>query len=140
MRSIYFIREQDDCIDIDVCKYNMFIYGTCYDNITTTSSSILFKQKGEKYELLLNSYDDDISFRGDTAINCMSILMQIVKYENSCDITKKQTTVVNAMLKDSCLLKDNDLRNLLEKHAMLCYSVGISILYHLKSLKEEDFL
>ncbi|MBB6714794.1 hypothetical protein [Clostridium gasigenes] len=117
-----FYREQKDCID--VCKYNMFIYGTCYGNITTTSSSILFKQKGEEYELLLNSYDDDISFRGDTAINCMSILMQIVKYENSCDITKKQTTVVNEMLKDSCLLKDNDLRNLLEKHAMLCYSVG----------------
>ncbi|MBB6714782.1 hypothetical protein [Clostridium gasigenes] len=41
-----FYREQDDCIDIDVYKYNMFIYGTCYDNITTTSSSILFKQKG----------------------------------------------------------------------------------------------
>ena len=60
-----FYRAQNDFIDIDVCKYNMFIYGTCYANIATTSSSILFKQKGEEYELLLNSYNDDISFRGD---------------------------------------------------------------------------
>ena len=119
-----FYREQKDSIDIDVCKYNMFIYGVCYDNIETTAASIILKQKGEEYELLLNSYEDKLSFRGDTAINCMSILMQIVKYENSCDITKKQTTVVNEMLKNSCLLKDDDLRNLLEKHAMLCYSVG----------------
>lgn len=119
-----FYRAQNDYIDIDVCKYNMFIYGTCYSNIAITPSSILFKQKGEEYELLLNSYNDDISFRGDTAINCMSILMQIVKYENSCYITKKQTDIVNEMLKDSCLLKDENLENLLEKHAMLCYSVG----------------
>lgn len=119
-----FYRDQKDNIDIDVCKYNMFIYGTCYENIAITSSSIIYKQKGEKYELLLNSYDDDISYRGDTAINCMSILMQIVKSENSCHIAKKQTDVVKEMIKDSCLLKDNGLRNLLEEHAMLCYSVG----------------
>lgn len=119
-----FYRAQKDSIDIDVCKYNMFIYGTCYKNISTTPSSIIFKQGGEKYELLLNSYDDNISFRGDTAINFMSILIQIVKYENSCDITKKQIAVVNEMLKNSYLLNENELRNLLEKHAMLCYSVG----------------
>lgn len=126
MDKYLFYERQKDGIDIDVCKYNMFIYGTCYENsdkkkniINITESSTISNQKGEKYEIILKSKDDKNSYRGDTAISCNSILTQIVRYEISGRISKK---VIHEELRKTCMY--NDLQENLEKHAMLCYSVG----------------
>lgn len=126
-----FYEGQKDGIDIDVCKYNMFIYGTCYEKIATKTPFKVFKQNGTKYELLIDSYQNNISYRGDTAINCTSVLTQIMKYENSGRISKK---VINEGLKRSCMY--NDLQENLEEHAKLCYSVGNY--YPIPFLKDKD--
>lgn len=99
-----YYKEQKDGIDIDVCKYNIFIYGTCYQSIKLSNTSLISKQGTcrNKYELSIESENNKICYRGDTAINVLS-LMKLVNIED---------------------IKDKELFALMNDYAFLCYCVG----------------
>ncbi len=120
-----FYRSQDDDIDIDVCEINIDNYKLLNPLISLDAKKTeqkTYNKSNKKFEL----YDNGITYRGDTLINCMQVLLQIVNYDSKGKlITSKNIDEIKEGLKKSSVLNDNpEIRSLLNKFVEKCYSEG----------------
>ena len=119
-RYLYYRGKKDD-IDADVCETYTKMY---LSHPLITSGAEVRKQLGttHKYEILDGTY----VYRGETIINCMQMLLQIVNYENLCEkITSRDIDTIRKSLKESVILKENPgLREKIEHFVKLCYGEG----------------
>lgn len=123
-RFLYYRNQKDD-IDADVCYQLLELY--CKTNPMISQKAVIVEQPSKKktsskYQII----DNDMIYRGETLINCMQVLLQIVNYENDLEkITTKDIDKIREGLKASTILKQNfQLRNKLEEFVMRCYGGG----------------
>lgn len=123
-KFVYYRQSKDD-IDVDVCKENMKIFKSINPCISSSASIVsqkLYNQSGMKYEI----HDGEKVFRGETLVNCMQILLQIVNYDS------KYTTIYSSDFDDityglkhsSILSKNKRINELLHLFIKECYSEG----------------
>lgn len=117
-----YYRTQKDGIDIDSCKMLMPIYFKLLDNILEKEDIVCERKSGSIGYELKNKKFSNLYFRGDTAINCMSIIQQIVNIGIGQRICK--TTIDEEIIK--FLREDGweEIFKLLEVHIRLCYGLG----------------
>ena len=119
-RYLYYRGRQDD-IDADVCEAYTKMY---LSHPLISKAAEVRKQPGtmHKYEI----WDGTYVYRGETLINCLQLLLQIVNYENPGEkITKNDNERIKRALQESEILNRNPkLRDKLELFAKLCYEVG----------------
>lgn len=123
-RFLYY-RGKDDDIDADVCIQNINMY---YDTTPLISHDAEIRMQRDynksqkKYEII----DADYSYRGETIINCMQLLLQIVNYENTIErVTSSDIEKIKMCLKNSAILKKNPiLEEKLETFVKKCYGKG----------------
>lgn len=120
-----FYRSQNDDIDVDVCEINIINYKQT--NSLIGKDALIIKQGSnnksyKKFELS----DKGQIFRGETLINCMQILLQIVNYDSEETlITSKDFEEISNGIKNSSILANNpELRKLLDLFARECYCEG----------------
>lgn len=125
-------READDGIDIDVSIYNILVYASCYRNLTVDINSKISNQPysncEQKYEIEKLFGLPGMVIRGDTAVNFMSLIMQIVNYEQDI-IYKTNVYEIRRRLNASCIMnakmeQKESISDLLDKHIRLCYGLG----------------
>lgn len=125
-------RESNDGIDIDVSIFNIMVYISCFDYICVDEYTKIERQPYRKCEhkYQIKCRENDDIFRGDTAINSMSIIMQIVNYEKD-KISKRNVGEIRSRISNSYILdtkcRDREevtIGQLLEEHIRLCYGVG----------------
>ncbi|MBO5056694.1 MAG: hypothetical protein J6C64_10145 [Lachnospiraceae bacterium] len=116
---------KSDGIDIDVSLYNMFVYGTCYENIIVNENTELTLQDRCKYKYEMKRVQGLESFtvRGDTAVNCMSILVQIASFTLKKRVYAYEINAVREGIIKS-FEEEPELKELIEKHVKLCYGIG----------------
>lgn len=78
VEKFLFYRKRNDDIDVDVCEENVNNYKKTNPLINNNAEIRLQKKSRKKYELI----DGESCFRGETLINCMQIILQIVNYDN----------------------------------------------------------
>lgn len=117
--------KEQDGIDIDVCIYNILIYLKCHSGIFADICSVdIISQGGKKWEIRDRNYAD-ITFRGDTAINCFNPIMQIVNNISQKKLSRKNNIEeIGMYLNSSVFLKSAEIESLINKHVILCYGVG----------------
>lgn len=120
-----FYRRQDDDIDVDACEQNMKIYRRV--NPLISREAIIKGQSEhnrsqEKYEL----DDNGRIYRGETIVNCMQLLLQIVNYDSEEEvITTRDFEKIESGIKKSSVLADHpEMRKLLNEFVGKCGCVG----------------
>ena len=121
-----YYREQDDDIDADVCLRNAEIYLKTNPLVSAQAEIVPQPERnesGKKYEI----HDGSIIYRGETLINCMQFLLQIVNFENENEkIWAKDYEEIRNGLNHSRILNvhDGKLRDLTEQFVEKCYCSG----------------
>lgn len=125
VEKFLYYREQKDDIDADVCYQNVKQY--CKKNPLISKDATIEKQhsnnkSSSKYQI----NDNGMVYRGETLINCMQVLLQIVNYENELErITSDDIDKIRDGLKNSSILNENlMLKEKLEDFVKHCYSGG----------------
>ncbi|MHB9940911.1 hypothetical protein CF065_04575 [Clostridium sporogenes] len=132
-KYLYYRFQISDGIDVDSSILMMPIY--LIMNLEILGNEIKCeKQSGcsKKYELFSSKYEK-YYFRGDTAINCMSVIQQLFSCMLGNTIHKPTKSNINDKdyknMLNECIsqMKDEeytDIRDLLEEHIRLCYSIS----------------
>lgn len=114
-------------VDADVCLLNMLYFVEGWDNIRINSNKFICLQKGSKkeYEIICSRGNENVYFRGDTLVNCMQGILQIVNSIDSNNVLKsKDITGIKERLKQSQYIKDKNKKELLNRYVILCYQIG----------------
>lgn len=120
-----FYRKENDDIDIDVCETNIDNYKLTNPLINKDAKKVqqnVFNKSHKKFELI----DNGQIYRGDTLINCMQVLLQIVNYDNEDTlITSSNFDEIKNGIKNSSILNNNPkLYKLLNEFVKKCYCEG----------------
>ena len=80
-RFLFYRKNKNDGIDVDVCKYNMDIYIKTNDIFKDCLSleCRLQNYSKSKYEI----HTEKEVYRGETLVNCMQVLLLIANYEQN---------------------------------------------------------
>lgn len=132
-KYLYYRFQINDGIDVDSSILMMPIY--LIMNLEILKNEIKCKKQSgcsKKYELYSSKYEK-YYFRGDTAINCMSLIQQLF----SCMLGNKTAKPTKKNINDKdyknmlneCISRMNDkeykdIRTLLDEHICLCYSIN----------------
>lgn len=123
-RFLYYRKKGDD-IDADVCKKNLEMY--CKNNPELSSElEIVLQPKINKSKMKYQIIKDGQKYRGETLVNCMQLLLQIVNYENPIEkIVATQVDEIKELLQKSKILKENNgLKEKLNVFVRECYGAG----------------
>lgn len=119
-RYLYYRGKKDD-IDADVCEAYTEMY---LSHPLISKEAEVRKQPGttHKYEI----GDGPYVYRGETLINCLQLLLQIVNYENVNEkITSRDIDKIRKALHESVILKEKPgLTGKVELLVKLCYGKG----------------
>lgn len=120
-----FYRRQKDDIDVDVCRGNMEIYRGTNPLISRNAEIIKqreFNRSHQKFELS----DNGQIYRGETIVNCMQLLLQIVNYDSKEEvIIAGDFEEIESGIKKSSVLADHfGMWELLNKFVEKCGCEG----------------
>lgn len=125
IEKFIFYRRNNDDIDIDVCKYNMENYlvtNPCISIDAKIVGQTSYNKSGKKYEIV----DGKRIFRGETLINCMQVLLQIVNFDNEGTriVATDYDEILNGINDSSIFVGNERMRLLLNSFIEECYSEG----------------
>lgn len=120
-----FYRSQKDDIDVDVCEINIDNYKQTNQLISQEArknEQRSYNKSHKKFELV----DNDQIYRGETIINCMQLLLQIVNYDNKDTIitSKDFEEIINGIKNSSVLANNPKMKELLNTFVEKCYCEG----------------
>lgn len=126
VEKFLYYKERDDDIDADVCLQNVDIYLRT-NPLVGAQAEIVPQPENNKAKKKYEIHDGSVIYRGETLINCMQFLLQIVNFENeNGKIWTKDHKEIRNGLNHSRILNANNgkLGKLTEQFVEKCYSSG----------------
>lgn len=125
IEKFIFYRRNNDDIDIDVCKQNIENYivtNPCISDAAKIVEQASYNKSKKKYQIV----DGKNVFRGETLINCMQILLQIVNFDDEDTQIRSgdYDEILNGIKKSSILAGNERMCLLLNSFIEECYSEG----------------
>ena len=125
LEKFIFYRRNNDDIDVDVCKYNMenyLITNPCICKAAKIVKQPSYNKSKKKYQIS----DGKHIFRGETLINCMQVLLQIVNLddEDTRILSGDYDEILNGINNSSIFAGNERMRELLNSFIEECYSEG----------------
>ncbi len=120
-----FYRSQNDDIDVDVCEIIIDQYKQTNPLISQAAKKIeqrSHNRSHKKFELS----DNGQIYRGETIINCMQLLLQIVNYDNEDSLITSSDfdEIYYGIQKSSVLVNNSEMKSLLNMFVKKCYCEG----------------